>query len=94
MNVNLCQICDIQQYFYNSFLTNVFWIYFSFFQHLTDATEVKAFGLCGFCLIFSLLVSSYHLFASIGRFPLWLLPVLFCCYSYLSLSFSPCCFLN
>lgn len=44
MNVNLCQICDIQQYFYNLFLTNVFWIYFSFFQHLTDATEVKALG--------------------------------------------------
>lgn len=44
MNVNLCQICDIQQYFYNSFLTNVFWIYFRFFQHHTDATEVKALG--------------------------------------------------
>lgn len=91
MSVNLCQICYIQQFFCNSFLTNVFWIYFSFFQgeskshwcHRSESVSV----VCGFCLILSLLVSSYHLFASIGRFPIWLLPVLFCWYSCLSLGF-------
>lgn len=46
MSVNLCQICYIQQFFCNSFPANVIWIYFSFFQHHTDAKEVKAFGLC------------------------------------------------